>query len=94
MDFSTGLGLLAAAVVVPTMIFMGGDPRMFISDHAMIRPHLRVENPVAAQGPWNLSANRANPVRSAFDKTFMEWPGRPIPIRCPQMTLKLPPTAA
>jgi hypothetical protein len=63
MDFSTGLGLLAAAVVVPTMIFMGGDPRMFISDHAMIRPHLRVENPVAAQGPWNLSANRANPVR-------------------------------
>jgi hypothetical protein len=36
MDISTGLGLLAGAVVVITMIFMGGDLRMFISDHAMI----------------------------------------------------------
>ena len=50
--------------------------------------------PRRGPGTRNLSANRANPVRSAFDKTFMEWPGRPIPIRCPQMTLKLPPTAA
>src|SRR6516165_9798164 len=36
MDISTGLGLLAGAVVVLTMIFMGGDLRMFINDHAMI----------------------------------------------------------
>src|SRR6202050_3314353 len=36
MDISTGLGLLGGAVVVLTMIFMGGDLRMFISDHAMI----------------------------------------------------------
>ncbi len=36
MDISTGLGLLAGVVVVLTMIFMGGDLRMFISDHAMI----------------------------------------------------------
>jgi chemotaxis protein MotA len=36
MDISTGLGLLAGAIVVLTMIFMGGDLRMFISDHAII----------------------------------------------------------
>jgi chemotaxis protein MotA len=36
MDISTGLGLLAGAVVVLTMIFMGGDLRMFLSDHAII----------------------------------------------------------
>jgi chemotaxis protein MotA len=36
MDISTGLGLLAGAIVVLTMIFMGGDLRMFISDHAVI----------------------------------------------------------
>jgi chemotaxis protein MotA len=36
MDISTGLGLLAGAVVVLTMIFMGGDLRMFVSDHAII----------------------------------------------------------
>ena len=36
MDISTGLGLLAGAVVVLTMIFIGGDLRMFVSDHAMI----------------------------------------------------------
>jgi hypothetical protein len=32
MDISTGLGLLAGAIVVLTMIFMGGDLRMFITD--------------------------------------------------------------
>ena len=31
MDISTGLGLLAGAIVVLTMIFMGGDLRMFIT---------------------------------------------------------------
>jgi chemotaxis protein MotA len=36
MDISTGLGLMAGAVVVLTMIFMGGDLRMFLSDHAVI----------------------------------------------------------
>jgi chemotaxis protein MotA len=36
MDISTGLGLLAGAIVVLTMIFMGGDLRMFISDRAII----------------------------------------------------------
>ncbi len=36
MDISTGLGLLAGAVVVLTMIFMGGDLHMFISEHAII----------------------------------------------------------
>ena len=36
MDIATGLGLLAGAVVVCTLIFMGGDLRMFISDHAVI----------------------------------------------------------
>jgi chemotaxis protein MotA len=36
MDISTGLGLLAGVIVVLTMIFMGGDLRMFISDHAII----------------------------------------------------------
>src|SRR5246127_2580343 len=35
MDISTGLGLLAGVIVVLTMIFMGGDLRMFISDHAI-----------------------------------------------------------
>jgi chemotaxis protein MotA len=36
MDISTALGLLAGAVVVLTMIFMGGDLHMFISEHAII----------------------------------------------------------
>src|SRR5579885_3850995 len=36
MDIATGLGLAAGAVVVLTMIFMGGDLRMFLSDHAII----------------------------------------------------------
>jgi chemotaxis protein MotA len=31
MDVSTGLGLLAGVIVVLTMIFMGGDLRMFIT---------------------------------------------------------------
>ena len=36
MDIATGLGLLAGAVVILTMIFMGGDLRMFMSEHALI----------------------------------------------------------
>jgi len=36
MDIATGLGLLAGAVVVISLILMGGDLRMFVSDHAMI----------------------------------------------------------
>jgi chemotaxis protein MotA len=32
MDISTGLGLLAGVIVVLTMIFMGGDLRLFIAD--------------------------------------------------------------
>jgi chemotaxis protein MotA len=36
MDIATGLGLVAGAVVVITLILMGGDLRMFVSDHAMI----------------------------------------------------------
>jgi chemotaxis protein MotA len=36
MDIATGLGLLAGIAVVTTMIFMGGDLHMFISEHAMI----------------------------------------------------------
>jgi chemotaxis protein MotA len=36
MDIATGLGLIAGAVVVVTLILMGGDLRMFVSDHAMI----------------------------------------------------------
>ena len=32
MDISTGLGLLAGAIVVLTMIFTGGDLRMFITN--------------------------------------------------------------
>ena len=36
MDISTGLGLLAGAVVVGTLMLMGGDLAMFVSDHAVI----------------------------------------------------------
>ena len=36
MDIATGLGLLAGVTVVLTMIFMGGDLRMFLSEHAII----------------------------------------------------------
>jgi len=36
MDISTGLGLLAGVVVVGTLMLMGGDLRMFVSDHAVI----------------------------------------------------------
>jgi chemotaxis protein MotA len=36
MDISTGLGLLAGAIVIATMMLMGGDLAMFISDHAII----------------------------------------------------------
>ncbi len=36
MDIATGLGLLAGATVVATLMLMGGDLRMFVSDHAVI----------------------------------------------------------
>jgi chemotaxis protein MotA len=36
MDLATTMGLVAGAVVVATMILMGGDFGMFVSDHAMI----------------------------------------------------------
>jgi len=36
MDITTGLGLLAGAAVVVTIMLMGGDIRMFFSDHAII----------------------------------------------------------
>src|SRR5580693_5686697 len=36
MDISTGLGLLAGAVVLCTLILMGGDLRMFLDAHAAI----------------------------------------------------------
>jgi chemotaxis protein MotA len=36
MDIATGLGLLAGVAVVTTMIFMGGDLHMFLSEHALI----------------------------------------------------------
>jgi chemotaxis protein MotA len=36
MDISTGLGLLAGAIVIATMMLLGGDLAMFVSDHAII----------------------------------------------------------
>jgi len=36
MDIATGLGLAAGAVVIVTMILMGGDLHMFVSEHAII----------------------------------------------------------
>src|SRR5438067_13530136 len=36
MDIATGLGLLAGAVVLTTLIMMGGDLRMFLDLHAFI----------------------------------------------------------
>src|SRR5947209_4841901 len=36
MDIATGLGLLAGAIVLATLIFMGGDLRMFVDSHAFI----------------------------------------------------------
>jgi chemotaxis protein MotA len=36
MDIATGLGLLAGAVVLVTLILMGGDLRMFVDAHAAI----------------------------------------------------------
>ena len=36
MDVSTGLGLLAGAIVLVTLILMGGDIRMFLDTHAAI----------------------------------------------------------
>ena len=36
MDIATGLGLVAGAVVVITLMLMGGDLRSFFSDHAVI----------------------------------------------------------
>jgi len=36
MDISTGLGLLAGAIVVVTMMLMGGGLEMFVSEHAII----------------------------------------------------------
>jgi chemotaxis protein MotA len=36
MDIATGLGLLAGAVVITTLILMGGDLRMFLDLHACI----------------------------------------------------------
>jgi chemotaxis protein MotA len=36
MDIATGLGLFGGVVVVSTLILLGGDFRMFVSDHALI----------------------------------------------------------
>ena len=36
MDISTGLGLVAGAVVLCALILMGGDLRMFVDLHAFI----------------------------------------------------------
>src|SRR5262245_18261797 len=36
MDIATGLGLAAGAVVLVTLILMGGDLRMFVDVHAFI----------------------------------------------------------
>ena len=36
MDIATGLGLLAGATVVVTLMLMGGGLGMFVSDHAII----------------------------------------------------------
>ena len=36
MDFATGIGLVAGAVVLATLIMMGGDLRMFADTHAAI----------------------------------------------------------
>src|SRR5216683_3093108 len=36
MDIATSLGLVAGAAVVATLMRMGGDLRMFVSDHALI----------------------------------------------------------
>jgi len=36
MDIATGLGLLSGIIVVSAVILMGGDLRMFFSDHAII----------------------------------------------------------
>src|SRR3984957_9494484 len=36
MDIATSLGLVAGATVVVTLMLMGGDLRMFVSDHAVI----------------------------------------------------------
>ncbi|KJC52289.1 flagellar motor protein PomA [Bradyrhizobium sp. LTSP849] len=36
MDIMTGAGLVAGMIVVATMVFLGGDLHMFISEHAMI----------------------------------------------------------
>jgi len=36
MDIATGLGLLAGSAVVMSLMLMGGDIRMFLSDHAII----------------------------------------------------------
>jgi chemotaxis protein MotA len=36
MDIATGLGLLAGAIVLATLILMGGDLRMFLDVHAAI----------------------------------------------------------
>src|SRR6201998_3351475 len=36
MDIATGLGLLAGAAVVVTVMLMGGGLGMFVSDHAVI----------------------------------------------------------
>src|SRR6201982_2514804 len=36
MDIATSLGLIAGAIVLCTLILMGGDLRMFLSEHAVI----------------------------------------------------------
>ena len=36
MDIATGLGLAAGAIVVATMMLLGGSLEMFVSEHAVI----------------------------------------------------------
>ena len=36
MDIMTGVGLVFGIIVVATMVFMGSDLHMFVSEHAVI----------------------------------------------------------
>ena len=36
MDITTSVGLVAGIIVIATMILLGGDLHMFISEHALI----------------------------------------------------------
>ena len=60
MDIMTGAGLVFGIVVIATMVFMGGDLHMFVSEHAVIIITAMTMMPAASPAPVIISMGDSN----------------------------------